>query len=146
MSDFNKRQHARRLATCKHFNGIQNDECRAGVAMRSVRDESAKPYRWPCVPSLSGGECATTCAKREFPTAAEVDAEEARFRRAMADTLMARKAIVDKIGPYKKGHPGESGEMPCPVCGAGTLRYTRAALNGHVWGACTTDNCVRWME
>lgn len=39
-----------------------------------------------------------------------------------------------------------SGIMPCPCCKVGTLRYSRAAYNGHIHGNCTTTGCVAWME
>jgi hypothetical protein len=38
------------------------------------------------------------------------------------------------------------GSMSCPVCKTGTLRYSRAAYNGHVHAGCSTEGCVRWME
>ena len=38
------------------------------------------------------------------------------------------------------------GQIDCPVCKSGKLRYTRASYNGHVHAACSTDNCVQWME
>jgi len=38
------------------------------------------------------------------------------------------------------------GSMACPVCKTGNLRYSRAAYNGHVHAACSTEGCVRWME
>lgn len=39
-----------------------------------------------------------------------------------------------------------AGEMECPVCKTGKLRYSRAAYNGHVHARCSTDGCVAWME
>ena len=39
-----------------------------------------------------------------------------------------------------------SGEIACPICGTGKVRYSRAAYNGHVHAGCTTQGCVRWME
>lgn len=39
-----------------------------------------------------------------------------------------------------------SGSIPCPVCNAGKLNYTRAALNGHVCAQCNTPGCVWWRE
>jgi hypothetical protein len=39
-----------------------------------------------------------------------------------------------------------AGEMPCPVCGNGKLRYSRAGYNGHVHARCSNDGCVAWME
>lgn len=38
------------------------------------------------------------------------------------------------------------GEIECPVCKEGKLRYARAAYNGHVHAACTNKKCVAWME
>lgn len=35
------------------------------------------------------------------------------------------------------------GTIMCPECGS-TLHYTRAQ-NGHVWGKCTKEGCLRWM-
>lgn len=39
-----------------------------------------------------------------------------------------------------------AGNIACPVCLNGVLRYSRAAYNGHVHAACSTSTCVRWME
>ena len=39
-----------------------------------------------------------------------------------------------------------AGEMDCPVCKTGKLRYSRASYNGHVHAGCTTKGCVSWME
>lgn len=39
-----------------------------------------------------------------------------------------------------------AGAITCPVCGKGSLRYSRAEYNGHIHAACTTDGCVGWME
>ena len=38
------------------------------------------------------------------------------------------------------------GEMDCPICKTGKLRYSRAAYNGHVHAKCSTNGCVAWME
>jgi len=56
--------------------------------------------------------------------------------------LRARKAITDKVGKQR----GVSGEIACPVCATGKLRYSIAWTNGRIHAGCTTDNCVRWME
>ncbi len=39
-----------------------------------------------------------------------------------------------------------AGEMDCPVCKTGKLRYARSPYNGHVHARCMTDGCVAWME
>jgi hypothetical protein len=38
------------------------------------------------------------------------------------------------------------GKMICAACKTGTLRYSRAASNGHVHARCSNLNCVAWME
>jgi hypothetical protein len=50
-----------------------------------------------------------------------------------------------KAAGLKRGHGG-AGEMPCPSGCGGTLKYSVASVNGHLWGACTTAGCARWME
>jgi len=37
------------------------------------------------------------------------------------------------------------GKIVCPKCG-GELHYTRAKVNGHVWGKCKTEGCLSWMQ
>jgi ssDNA-binding Zn-finger/Zn-ribbon topoisomerase 1 len=56
--------------------------------------------------------------------------------------LVARKAITDKVGKQR----GIVGEIECPVCDQGKLRYSVARSNGHIHAACTNPDCVRWME
>lgn len=144
VEEHKKRQRERRLATCKHFNGIQHKACRAGIAYASF-ERDGKPY--PPIPCLPADRpCPSTCAKREFPTLAEVEEREAEVMRSLDRTRIAMIAIIEKIGKWKKGMPGLQGEMPCPVCKTGKLGYSRAGYNGHIWGACTTKGCVRWMQ
>ena len=88
----------------------------------------------------------------------------------MKEILLARQAILDElkrryqagdktVKPRDKGTSAfvedddgptnffsGAGEMPCPVCKTGTLRYSRAGYNGHVHAHCSTSNCVDWME
>lgn len=56
--------------------------------------------------------------------------------------LAARKAITDKHGKKR----GIRGEMPCPCCENGTLRYSIAGYNGHIWGQCSSPGCASWIE
>jgi len=39
-----------------------------------------------------------------------------------------------------------SGEMDCPVCLSGKLKYERSSYNGHVRACCSTKGCVAWIE
>lgn len=147
MSEFNKRQSDRRAATCKHFNGIQHDACRVGVKYLDV-DGKGPPNtgrHLPCLPNWKSGEHEGSCMKREFPTAAEIAAEEARFKKSLADVMAVRADIVENIGPWKKGE-AESGQTPCVACKTGTVSFSRSGYNGHIHAACSTPDCVRWME
>jgi len=63
----------------------------------------------------------------------------------LGDLLNALKAIEVSLNGAKCGR----GIIDCPVCKSGKLRYSKAAYNdynGHIHAACTTKNCVRWME
>lgn len=149
MDDFNARRRQRELAICVHFNGTLNDACRAGIKYADVEDRTGemKGRKLPCLPPLGGGVCMALCEKRRFPTPAEVEAKEARILKSLSDTMTARAAIVEKIGPYvKRKTPGATGSIPCPICKTGTLHYSRASFNGHIHAACTTTDCTRWME
>jgi hypothetical protein len=46
---------------------------------------------------------------------------------------------------FKRGNGG-NGEVKCPICPDGIIKYSVADLNGHIWGCCRTKNCVRWMQ
>lgn len=43
-----------------------------------------------------------------------------------------------------KGQYGVQGSVTCPLC-KGKLSYSIAKLNGHIWGVCETEDCLRWM-
>lgn len=57
-----------------------------------------------------------------------------------------RKMITDKHIEDKKKHRDVSGEIECPYCKDGYIRYGIAySYNGHVWASCS-NKCVEWME
>lgn len=64
------------------------------------------------------------------------------FAASFKKVMDARKAITDKEGNKR----GVVGEIDCPVCKNGKLRYSIAGVNGHIHANCTTAECVRWME
>jgi len=72
---------------------------------------------------------------------AEVRQEE-QFKTGFARIQKVRDAIVQKT----KGERGITGDMDCPACGTGRLRYSVARCNGHVHARCSTENCVSFME
>jgi hypothetical protein len=76
------------------------------------------------------------CAKREPYTIEEIVAAEAEADEAMSRAM----AIIPSI-PSK----GDAGDFACPCCD-GTVRWSRARSNGHVWAACSTPNCFSLMQ
>ena len=139
VKELNERNRQRRLETCVHFTGlplpgsrVNEPTCDAGIAYRTVKDHSIVPYRWPCLHPAA----TTTCVKREYPTEADIDAEDAARFEYCKLINTARAACVET--------GLKEGSVKCPKCG-GILRFTIAS-NGHVWGHCETENCLAWME
>jgi hypothetical protein len=57
------------------------------------------------------------------------------------DLQKARRAIVAAAN----GQRGIQSKITCPVCSNGTLRFS-IQHNGHIHAACTSADCVRWIE
>lgn len=75
--------------------------------------------------------------KKTLNKHAELSSEKARNER-IENIFKARTAII--------AENKEVGELKCPICKQGKLRYSIARSNKHVHAACTTATCVRWME
>lgn len=127
---------------CKNYRAMHgNVTCNAGVAFETLKGLKFDGEH-PCF-----NRCPDKCPSAVYRTDEEIAAEEADFRQRLTNTVTARKAIVDHCGgPWKKGMPGSSGEIPCPVCTIGKLRFSRSGYNGHIHAGCTTDGCVCWMQ
>lgn len=72
-------------------------------------------------------------------TAEEFNAQNAEFARRLKAMLPAREAIIaTKLN---------RGRVDCPLCGKlDALSFTVSSYNGHVWGRCSTKDCLAWME
>lgn len=132
---------------CKHFNGIQNKECRAGVSYESFRDSPGGQLHLPCFRD-EAVVIDATCLKCEWKTEEEIQARLDEIEGAKNRIGTARKAIVEHLGgPWKIGVGGSQGVIDCPCCkAAGALAFTRSGHNGHIHAKCRTDGCVSWME
>lgn len=135
---YEKRRKDRALTKCRWYTGMislggeDNPTCEKGVFYKTVMDTSQRPSRLPC----TSPDADTACGEREYPTEDEVDARFREIEESIKNTGIARAACVAT---------GEmSGVIECPVC-HGALSFTIAASNGHVWGSCATDGCVRWV-
>ena len=64
----------------------------------------------------------------------------------LPDSMLAYAATSDDAKQRGLGRGnGGPGKIPCPIC-KGELHYYVSILNGHIWGRCMTDGCVRWMQ
>lgn len=134
---FNARRKERRLATCRHFTGIQHPACKAGVAYDSVRGPREGLVR--AIPCL-GEPSASSCERYDPFTETEVEQMERDARERTANLAAALAIIRDET----RGARNVAGEIACPVC-AGKLAFS-VASNGHVWGKCETEHCLAWMQ
>jgi hypothetical protein len=46
---------------------------------------------------------------------------------------------------FKTGNGGQS-SFKCTICPNGTVRYSVASVNGHIWAACSTPGCLRFLQ
>ena len=113
---------------CKHFNGVLNPSCRAGVPYLMLGNEP--PKTWPC--NRNGGG---SCIYRDMPTQEEVDA----YLREMDESLKRTLAIVAATPP------GRSGAMTCPNCRS-TINWSRSPRNNHLHAVCETKGCFAVMQ
>lgn len=137
---------------CNHYRAMSDHKtCEAGVAYDTVEGHG-QPGGFDKMPCLwrrgKGAAQPCSCPKAVYPTDAEIAADEAESNRRFENINTARQAIVAHLGgPWKRGTPGSTGVIDCPVCKAvGSLRFSRAGYNGHIHAGCMTTDCVRWME
>lgn len=82
---------------CRHYNGIPNKTCKAGMSYDAVRDTSSKPARWPCI----NADAVTACPWFEHYTDEEIEKTD----RAVSQFLEGIEAL-------------SSGKSDvCPHCG-----------------------------
>jgi len=88
-------------------------------------------------------KCTSEEIRAAIPNPTEIAEGEKEFALFM-EAVHAAKDDAKSKG-FGRGSAGR-GSIACPACKTGTLRYSVAAVNGHMHGACTTENCARWME
>jgi hypothetical protein len=133
---------------CVHYNGIipRNKTCGAGVEYMAVaaplsgadrRAAGGNPrfgvvHRIPCIRTNR----VDTCNECRFPTPAEHAAAVEQSERS-AGRAMALLAAVLEDGR-------ESGNLPCPTCGIGTVTFAGVGTRA-VRIACSTQGCVQMV-
>jgi hypothetical protein len=135
----------KRVGHCKHYTRevYEKGACAAGVNVRERvgGDDLGWLGRIPCHPSIrAGAHPAFTCEHFAEPTAEELAQEKAASDASFKRIMKARAAIL-----AAGAKPRTQGDLSCPVCEAGTLRWSMAS-NGHVHANCSTAGCVSWME
>jgi hypothetical protein len=139
------KEHERRIAwhtsMCAHFTGTQKQVCKAGVNYRALvgGPDFGWATRMPCTGDK--GDAIVVCAQLRLTTREEAEAEVARSEDGYSRIATCLAAIKAKHGNAR----GLADSMPCPTGCGGTLGYTIAGSNGHVWGSCSTQGCARWM-
>jgi len=124
------------MSSYSHFNGIQNDCCKAGVRFAQFTGS---------LPSLKFTDKGTfTCDKRRWHTREEVEAEHA----LMEDYLALISKVMPSVIECKKitrAGGDTSFIRKCPVCDA-ELHIEVSRHNFHARVHCFTDGCARWIE
>lgn len=70
-----------------------------------------------------------------------------RQQKAMESFVKASEAAcLDAEAKGLRKGSGGLGQLPCPACESGTLHYSVATSNGHLWGKCTTEGCASWLQ
>jgi hypothetical protein len=145
---------AKRAATCVHFTGLASPTepdtktCAAGVCYRA--HVGGPDYGWarriPCTPKWEPDDEVVECELFEARGLEAAEEEQRQWDKRFDDSNRARRAISAhlKLDPPTRD---SGGFIDCPVCGgAKSLAWSWAKLNGHVWGRCSTEDCVSWME
>jgi hypothetical protein len=114
-----------------HFGPGFGPSCRAGVDLGERGDVK------PCMPAVIAKDA--TCPLREEWTEEERAAWGAWAAHSMARTIVVLAAIPS--GPGDTG-----GTIPCPACGTGTVRFSRAPMNRHLHATCSTPHCFSILQ
>jgi hypothetical protein len=117
---------------CKHYNGYANhEECKDGHLYEDFDDICSYDDR-PCL----NRESVVACPSKTYMSDQEAEEYEQRIAALIGHLGQAHQAIA-KV-------QGVAGTIKCPKC-ENILHWSRAS-NGHVWGACETAECLRWLQ
>lgn len=134
-----KKQH---MSRCKHYappalgaGGGLGAACDKGILYSSFGKMILEA---PCFKP----DAAPTCPMAEYPTEAEADAFILEVVEWGRRTGTARAAIV----AFSKATGLTNSALKCPICGKVDGLAYNVAPNGHIHAACSTRDCVAWME
>lgn len=86
------------------------------------------------------------CPKWERRTIEQATKRHEEIEASMARMRMAGTVVKEWRTWTKQNRVAKQGVIDCPTKCGGKLHLSQAAYNGHVWGKCTTEGCLSWME
>lgn len=150
---------------CVHFNGSHNKACNAGVDYHEAfGHEDGTMLRAPCIQEYKShekvggkyvpiwrpwdrkGRAVIVCQKLRLPTPEEIAADEAAWQAVIQRMTVVTPVVSAWRTWTKKNRVAKAEVIDCPTKCGGKLHLSQSAHNGHVWGKCTTEGCVSWME
>jgi hypothetical protein len=139
--EFNQEQESRikkHMKKCVHYTGVSQGKCQAGIFYWSVKAKSSRGRdTYPCYNTLL-----TNCAVCRRFTRQEAEVFIRDVDAGWVSAVTALSAVLNHTNGQRRG----SGEILCPNCKAGKLRYAFSPHNGHMAAKCTTPNCTSLVE
>ena len=112
-----EKQRERERRTCRHFNGILNDACKAGVRYQDVEKADKGPHPHPCASNNEHGHCSLFEAR----TDADIDERERSITRSLELTRRGLssccEAPLDESQVITSGRFKGHGPRFCSKCG-----------------------------
>jgi|GEM_PF-5641858 len=113
-----------RTGSCRHYDYDNGPECKAGLDIRKVHGNVLACLRNP------EGKCSL-----------RVEFDAAEVRKGAAEAEASWEMFVKVLGLIGPGDPGDTGEVPCPMCEGGTISFAFTRCNGHLHARCSTTDC-----
>ena len=132
---------------CQHYDGmaiIRDDgKCHAGVRYDDIGGNSKER---PCIGGHNMPNALQLCPKWVRNTL-EMGVQRHEEIEGVLGRMRVVGPVVSKWRTWtKKNRVAKQEAIDCPTGCGGKLHLSQAAYNGHVWGKCTTEGCVSWME
>lgn len=132
---------------CQHYDGratIQhNGCCHAGVRYHEIGSNANER---PCIGGHTMQNALQLCPKWSRNTEEDGQRRHNEIEEAMARMRMVGQVVREWRTWTKENRVAKKEAIDCPTGCGGKLHLSQAAYNGHVWGKCTTQGCVSWME
>lgn len=128
---------------CKHYKGGE-DVCAKGIHLHDLFfDSGGRTFinHMPCFMRNKGKADLIKCEHCLYPTAEEL----AERDRVIASASQNAETVAREIDRIQARFGGTGGYFSCPICKTGSVRW-RKASNGHRSAACSTADCVRFIE